>query len=115
MRLENTVALITGGTSGIGEATAILFAKEGARVVITGRTEKSLKDSIEESKTEGLGIDYLVSDVSKEEDCKRVVDNTVNKYGRIDILFNNAGILYKGLLHSLQGAWLLSMRTRESV
>jgi NAD(P)-dependent dehydrogenase (short-subunit alcohol dehydrogenase family) len=99
MKLKNKVAIITGGSLGIGKATAILFTKEGAKVVITGRTEKSLKESIEESKKEGVGIDYLVSDVSKEEDCKKVVDYTVNKYGRIDILFNNAGILYLATTH----------------
>ncbi|MGH7799118.1 MAG: SDR family NAD(P)-dependent oxidoreductase [Thermodesulfobacteriota bacterium] len=99
MKLKNKVALITGGGIGIGKATAILFAKEGAKVVITGRTEKTLKHVAEETRKEGLKIDYLVSDVAKEEDCKEAIDYTINKYGRIDILFNNAGVLYTGTTH----------------
>jgi NAD(P)-dependent dehydrogenase (short-subunit alcohol dehydrogenase family) len=99
MKLKDKVAIITGGSSGIGKATALLFAKEGAKVVITGRTEKTLKETVEEAKKEGLTIDYIVSDVSKEEDCKKAVDYTISKYGRIDILFNNAGVLPLGITH----------------
>jgi len=99
MKLKDKVALITGGSLGIGKATAILFAKEGARVVITGRTERSLKEAMNEANKEGVKLDYIVSDVSKEEDCKEAVDYTVNKYGRIDILFNNAGVLPLGVTH----------------
>jgi NAD(P)-dependent dehydrogenase (short-subunit alcohol dehydrogenase family) len=99
MKLKDKVALITGGSLGIGKATAMLFAKEGAKVVITGRTEKSLKETVDEAESEALKIDYLVSDVSKEEDCKKAVDYTANKYGRIDILFNNAGVLPLGITH----------------
>lgn len=99
MKLKDKVAIITGGSLGIGKATAILFAKEGAKVVITGRTEKSLKETVDEAEKEGLKIAYLVSDVSKEDDCKKAVDYTVNKYGRIDILFNNAGVLPLGITH----------------
>jgi NAD(P)-dependent dehydrogenase (short-subunit alcohol dehydrogenase family) len=99
MKLKNKIALITGGSLGIGKATALLFAKEGAKVVITGRTEKTLKQVVEEAGKEGLKIDYLVSDVAKEEDCKAAVDYTINKYSRIDILFNNAGVLPLGVTH----------------
>ena len=99
MKLKNKVALITGGSLGIGKATAFLFAKEGAKVIITGRTEKTLKQAVEEAGKEGLKIDYLVSNVSKEEDCKAAVDYAINKYGRIDILFNNAGVLPLGVTH----------------
>lgn len=99
MKLKNKVAIITGGSQGIGKATAFLFAKEGAKVVITGRTEKSLKQAVKKAGNEGFKIEYLVSDVAKEEDCKEAVDYVINKYGRIDILFNNAGILYTGTTH----------------
>jgi NAD(P)-dependent dehydrogenase (short-subunit alcohol dehydrogenase family) len=99
MKLKNKIALITGGSLGLGKETAILFAKEGAKIVITGRTEKTLKQTAEEAKKEGLHLDYLVSDVAKEENCKEAVDYVINKYGRIDILFNNAGILYTGTTH----------------
>ncbi len=99
MKLKDKVALITGGSLGLGKATAILFAQEGAKVIITGRTEKTLKEAVEEAKKKGVDIEYLVSDVSKEDDCKEAVEYTVNKYGKIDILFNNAGVLYIGTTH----------------
>ncbi|MCL4244351.1 MAG: SDR family NAD(P)-dependent oxidoreductase, partial [Candidatus Dadabacteria bacterium] len=94
MKLKDKVALITGGSLGLGQATAYLFAKEGAKVIITGRTEQTLKDAVEEGKKQGVDIEYLVADVSKEDDCKRTVDHVIGKYGKIDILFNNAGVLY---------------------
>lgn len=99
MKLANKTALITGGGTGMGKVTALLFAREGANVIITGRREAKLKEVAEEAAKEGLKLDYLVSDVSSEEDCKAAVDYAVGKYGRIDILFNNAGVLYPGTTH----------------
>lgn len=96
MSLKGKVAIITGGSKGIGKATAVLFADEGAKVIITGRNEEDLKDTV--SKTSGE-IEYLLSDVSKEEDCKTTVEHTINKYGKVDILFNNAGIAMMGPTH----------------
>ena len=101
MRLDGKIAIITGGSQGIGKATALLFAKEGGKIVVTGRTEKTLKETVEEARKEGLEIDYLVSDVTKEEDCKFAVNYTANKYGRIDILFNNAGVSQGGETHKI--------------
>ncbi len=99
MKLQDKVALITGGSMGLGKATAILFAEEGAKVTITGRTEETLKAVQDEAKSKGLDIEYLVSDVSSEEDCKSAVEQVVDKHGRIDILFNNAGVLYTANTH----------------
>lgn len=99
MKLKNKIALITGGGTGVGKATAFLFAKEGATVIITGRREKTLKEAVDEANAQELKIDYFVSDISKEEECKSAVDFTVNKFGQIDILFNNAGVLYKEITH----------------
>ena len=96
MSLKNKVAVITGGSKGIGKATAVLFADEGAKVVITGRNEDDLKDTVSRSDGE---IEYIISDVSKNEDCKSAVDLAVSKFGRVDILFNNAGVLPTGLTH----------------
>jgi len=96
MSLKDKVAIITGGSKGSGKATAVLFADEGAKVVITGRNEDDLKDTVSKSSGE---IEYLLSDVSKEEDCKSSVEHTVNKYGKVDILFNNAGIASLGATH----------------
>ena len=102
MKLKDKTAIITGGGTGIGKATALLFAREGANVVITGRTEKNLAEAAGEAYREKLKIDYLVSDVSKEKDCKEAIDYTVRSLGRVDILFNNAGVSYKGNTHETE-------------
>ena len=94
MRLTNKVALITGGNSGIGKATAILFAREGAKVVITGRSEQRGRETVEEIlKTRGTAH-FIRSDVRLPEECRRAVEEAVNLFARIDILFNNAGVFY---------------------
>ena len=87
-RLDNKVALITGGTSGIGAETARLFIQEGARVIISGRPEEKgqiLSDEL------GENCKYLLSDVTKEKDIEDSIKETVNEFGKLDILFNNAG------------------------
>jgi NAD(P)-dependent dehydrogenase (short-subunit alcohol dehydrogenase family) len=94
MRLANKVALITGGTSGIGEASALLFAKEGAKVAIAGRNEKRGHAVTEQILKEGSQAIFICTDVRKWEQCHRAVDETVRAFGRLDILFNNAGIFY---------------------
>ena len=87
-RLDNKVALITGGTSGIGAETARLFIQEGAKVVISGRSEEKGQMLSEEL---GENSQYLLSDVTKEEDIENSIKETVNQFGKLDILFNNAG------------------------
>lgn len=99
MKLKDKVALITGGSLGLGKATAILFAKEGAKVIITGRTESKLQDTVEEAKQHGVDIEYLVGDVSDEQRTIETVQHIIDKYGKIDILFNNAGILHSAVTH----------------
>jgi len=95
MRLKGKTALITGGGEGIGKATALLFCNEGAKVGITGRKKEKLDEVIKEA--EGGGeIIALPGDVSKEEDVKKTVQDFVNKFKKIDILFNNAGVLETG-------------------
>jgi len=94
MRLVNQSALVTGATSGIGEATALLFAREGARVAVTGRNEgrgRRVVEAIE--KISGRAI-FVRTDVRKAADCRNAVDETVQAFGRVDILFNNAGVFY---------------------
>lgn len=94
MRLQNKSTLITGGTSGIGEATAYLFAKEGAAVAITGRNEArghSVTAKILESGGKAI---FIRTDVRKAAECNRAVAETLQSFGRLDILFNNAGVYY---------------------
>jgi len=102
MKLEGKVALITGGSLGLGKATAHLFAQEGANVVITGRTEKTLVEKVGKAKEAGHDISHIVSDVSIESNCREAVDFTLDKYGKIDILINNAGILGVGRTHETE-------------
>jgi NAD(P)-dependent dehydrogenase (short-subunit alcohol dehydrogenase family) len=94
MRLNNKVALITGGTSGIGEATALLFAQEGAEVAITGRNQRRGAEALKRIKEVGSEAMFLQADVSVAGDCRRVIEETVNAFGRLDVLFNNAGVFY---------------------
>ena len=94
MRLKDRAALITGGTSGIGEATALLFAREGARVAITGRSEARGAAVVARIGENGGKAIFIRADVSSADDCRRAVDETVLAFGRIDILFNNAGVFY---------------------
>lgn len=93
MKLKDKVAIVTGSTSGMGRATAELFAREGAKVVITGRNEQRAKEVVDKIKAEGFEATYVVVDTSKIEDCKIIVDKAIEAYGTIDILFNNAGAL----------------------
>lgn len=96
MRLQNKIAIITGATSGIGQATAIRFAEEGADLVITGRRSGLGKIVEAECRNKGVRCVFVESDHSKVEDCQKVVDVALKEFGRIDILFNNAGIVTSG-------------------
>jgi NAD(P)-dependent dehydrogenase (short-subunit alcohol dehydrogenase family) len=99
MRLVGKVALITGGTSGIGKTTAQLFAAEGAKVAFTGRRRQ-----LGEPLAQEINALYLQADHRCLEDCQRAVDETVSHYGRIDILFNNAGVVPTGTAESTSEA-----------
>jgi len=92
------VALVTGGTSGIGKTTAIEFARAGAKVVLTGRREKEGAQVVDEIKKLGGDAGFVGADVAKDADVKRMVDFTVDKFGRLDVAFNNAGVEWKGPL-----------------
>ena len=90
--LENKVALITGGTTGIGRDTAVLFAKHGAKVVFTGRRETEGNETLSLVRAAGGDGLFLKSDVSKASDVQSIVQKTVEKFGRVDVAFNNAGV-----------------------
>jgi NAD(P)-dependent dehydrogenase (short-subunit alcohol dehydrogenase family) len=95
---EGKVALITGGTSGIGKTTAIKFARAGAKVVLTGRREKEGIDVVAQVKKLGGDAAFIRADIAKDADVKAMVDFTVEKFGRLDVAFNNAGVEWKGPL-----------------
>jgi 3-oxoacyl-[acyl-carrier protein] reductase len=92
MRLENKVAIITGAGSGIGREVALLFAKEGAGVVLTGRTKEKIDNVCEEIIKEGGKAISVPGDVTSRIDMKTAVHEAIRSFGRIDILINNAGI-----------------------
>ena len=95
-KLSNKVAIITGATSGIGKATALLFAEEGADVVITGRRAELGQRVVEEIRQRGARGVFVQADHSQAGDCSRVVEQTLSEFGHVDILFNNAGIVTSG-------------------
>lgn len=110
MRLKNKVALITGGTSGIGEATAILFAKEGAQVAITGRNEKRGEAVAERIMSDGGEAIFIRADVRKAGECRRAVEKSLRAFERLDIVFNNAGVFFPHtILDCTEEEWDLQM------
>ncbi len=90
MKLQNQVAIITGSSRGIGAATAILFAAEGAKVVVNYKNNKIKAEQVVEKIGKNNSL-MIQADVAKETDVKKLVKQTINKFGRIDILVNNAG------------------------
>ena len=91
-RVEGKVALITGGRRGLGKASAILLAREGAKVAITDRKDEGADEVIAEIKKAGGEAIFVLQDVSEEEDWKRTIETVVKKFGKLDILVNNAGV-----------------------
>lgn len=89
---EGKVALVTGGTSGIGRDTAVLFAKSGAKVAVTGRREAEGAETLEMIRSAGGEGIFLKGDVGKTADVESMVQKTVENFGRLDVAFNNAGI-----------------------
>lgn len=96
-RLEGKVAVITGGNSGVGAATAAKFAAEGAKVVISARREAQLEEVAARIRAAGGTVLPIASDIAKAEDADKIAEMTLEAFGRIDILINNAGVLDQGL------------------
>src|SRR4051794_19331407 len=89
---QGKVAVVTGGTSGIGRAAALAFAKEGAKVVVAGRRAVEGEETVRLVKAQGGDALFMVTDVSHESQVKNLVGRTLEKFGRLDFAFNNAGI-----------------------
>ncbi len=128
MRLEGKVALITGGTSGIGRAVAERFSREGAAVTITGRNAERGQEVVEAIVARGGQALFIRSDVRLAGDCREAVEQTLERFGKIDVLFNNAGVFHprsvpdcteeewdETIDSSLKGAFLMSKYTLPSM
>jgi NAD(P)-dependent dehydrogenase (short-subunit alcohol dehydrogenase family) len=102
--LQGKVGLVTGGTSGIGRETALLFAKAGAKVVVAGRRELEGKETIELIRAGGGDGLFVKTDVSRASEVDALIQKTVEKFGRLDIAFNNAGV---------EGVWVPIARQSE--
>ncbi len=96
-RLQGKVAVVTGGNSGVGAATALLFAKEGAKVVISARRQAQLEEVASKIREAGGEVLPVITDISKPEDARNLIEKTVEAFGKVDILINNAGVLEAGL------------------
>jgi NAD(P)-dependent dehydrogenase (short-subunit alcohol dehydrogenase family) len=102
--LEGKVGLVTGGTSGIGRETALLFAKAGAKVVVAGRREPEGKETIELIRATGGDGLFVKADVSQAPEVDRLIQTSVERFGRLDLAFNNAGI---------EGVWVPIVKQSE--
>lgn|GEM_PF-419296 len=112
-RLDGKVALITGASSGLGKGTAHLFAKEGAKIAICARRVEKLKQTAEECIEAGAEVHWLPADVTKKDNLKNLVTSTMEKFGRIDILMNNAvsTTQYVSIMDNTQEMWDNVMKT----
>jgi len=91
--LEGKVALVTGGSSGIGRATALVMASYGAKVIVAARRENESQSTVETIRSAGGTASFIKTDVTDEEQIRAMVDFTLSEYGRLDCAFNNAGIV----------------------
>lgn len=99
--MKNKVVVITGGSSGIGKALAEVFGTEGSLILITGRDIKTLNEAADELTKKGVTVHAFQADVSREEDNRRMAEEAIRHYGRIDILINNAGISMRALFEEV--------------
>ncbi|GIO28333.1 SDR family NAD(P)-dependent oxidoreductase [Ornithinibacillus bavariensis] len=100
MKLKDKVAIVTGGASGIGEATVRLFVEEGAKVVIADFSERG-KNISEELNSNGYETLFVKTDVTQEEDIKKMIEETVDQYGKLDIMYANAGVADDAPAHEI--------------
>lgn len=111
MRLANKIIIITGSGSGIGRSSALLFAKEGATVVVNDLNDVNGTETVTQIQASGGSAIFIKADVTEPGEVKAMVDQVIAQYGRIDVLFNNAGISNVGAIHELEPeAWDRVMR-----
>ncbi|MCF8069896.1 MAG: SDR family oxidoreductase [Desulfobacterales bacterium] len=117
MKLDFTgkTALVTGGTTGIGFSTAKMLLEFGAKVVVAGRSEDKGKKALQALNSFEGNIVFVQADVSKVSDCKKIVDETVSRFGRLDSLINSAGVFIPGLIEEVteeQYDWMMDINTK---
>jgi len=100
-KLDGKVAIITGSTSGMGRETAYLFAKEGAKVVVTGRNEARAKEVVDKIKADGGEAMYVIADAADKDYAQNIYDKVMAAYGTVDVLMNNAGMLCLKQFHEI--------------
>ncbi|MDD5017118.1 MAG: SDR family NAD(P)-dependent oxidoreductase [Eubacteriales bacterium] len=98
MKLSGKVAIVTGGNAGIGKGIAVMFAKEGAKVCIVGRNEKRGTEAVGQIKATGSDGFFISADVSESDNMQMIVNETVKRYGKLDIMVNNAGSIHQSKL-----------------
>src|SRR4051794_23512571 len=101
MTFKNKVVIITGASSGIGKACAETFAAHGSKVVLCARNKEKLDAVATEFQSKGFEFLCIVADASREEDCKRLIQETINRFGQIDVLINNAGLSMRALFEDV--------------
>lgn len=110
MKLKDRIAIITGAGRGIGRATALAFAREGADIVLAARTESEIKSVASEIEKLGRRALPIKTDVQKKNEVENLVSDTINKFGKVDILVNNAGVAIHNPIHKIREEdWDLTM------
>lgn len=102
MRLKDKITLITGSGSGIGKSSALLFAKEGATVIVNDVQEDRGRETVDEIRAAGGQAAFIHADVTDPQSAKAMADEAIRLFGRIDVLFNNAGVSGVGMLHEVE-------------
>ncbi|NND05568.1 MAG: glucose 1-dehydrogenase [Saprospiraceae bacterium] len=113
MRLRDKIAVITGAGNGIGEASSLLFAKEGAKVLAVDRDEKSVQDTVRQIRDVGGTAEVCLADISKDGDCRSMIAHAERAFGGLHILFNNAGIMHSedsDAIHTSEDIFDLTLR-----